>query len=109
MNLLSHGSVFNYLHFLFKRIVIQDIRSGQTGTNIQEDNKNMSIFKGSGVALVTPMKANGEINYDSLERLISGTSGGNQVFSRSYKGKDPCHRRYRFQQYCPCCHDVGRS
>ena len=70
MNLLSHGSVFNYLHFLFKRIVIQDIRSGQTGTNIQEDNKNMSIFKGSGVALVTPMKANGEINYDSLERLI---------------------------------------
>ena len=30
----------------------------------------MSIFKGSGVALVTPMKENGEINYDSLERLI---------------------------------------
>lgn len=30
----------------------------------------MSVFKGSGVALVTPMKENGEINYDSLERLI---------------------------------------
>lgn len=30
----------------------------------------MSVFKGSGVALVTPMKDNGEINYDSLERLI---------------------------------------
>jgi len=30
----------------------------------------MSIFKGSGVALVTPMKANEEINYDSLEKLI---------------------------------------
>ncbi|MDO5476224.1 MAG: 4-hydroxy-tetrahydrodipicolinate synthase [Eubacteriales bacterium] len=30
----------------------------------------MSIFKGSGVALVTPMKENEEINYDSLERLI---------------------------------------
>ena len=25
---------------------------------------NMSIFKGSGVALVTPMKENGEINYE---------------------------------------------
>ena len=30
----------------------------------------MSIFKGSGVALVTPMKENKEINYDSMERLI---------------------------------------
>ncbi len=31
---------------------------------------NMTIFKGSGTALVTPMKENEEINYDSLERLI---------------------------------------
>ena len=30
----------------------------------------MSIFKGSGVALVTPMKGRGEINFDSMERLI---------------------------------------
>ena len=30
----------------------------------------MSIFKGAGVALVTPMKGNGEINYDSLEKLL---------------------------------------
>ncbi len=30
----------------------------------------MSVFKGSGTALVTPMKENGEINYDSLEKLI---------------------------------------
>lgn len=30
----------------------------------------MHIFKGSGVALVTPMKEDGEINYDSLEKLI---------------------------------------
>ena len=26
----------------------------------------MSIFTGAGVAIVTPMKANGEINYDKL-------------------------------------------
>ena len=30
----------------------------------------MAIFKGSGVALVTPMKENGQINYDALEALI---------------------------------------
>ena len=36
----------------------------------------MSIFKGSGVALVTPMKENGEINYDSLEKLIEAQIEG---------------------------------
>ena len=30
----------------------------------------MSIFKGAGVALVTPMKENGEINYEVLGDLI---------------------------------------
>ena len=30
----------------------------------------MSVFKGSGVALATPMKENGEINYDALDALI---------------------------------------
>ena len=30
----------------------------------------MSIFKGAGVAIVTPMKNNEEINYDRLEQMI---------------------------------------
>lgn len=30
----------------------------------------MSIFKGAGVAIVTPMKANGEVNYESFADLI---------------------------------------
>ena len=30
----------------------------------------MAIFKGAGVALVTPMKENGEVNFESLERLL---------------------------------------
>lgn len=30
----------------------------------------MAIFKGAGVAIVTPMKENGDINYDKLEELI---------------------------------------
>ena len=36
----------------------------------------MSLFKGSGVALVTPMKENGEISYDSLEKLIEAQIAG---------------------------------
>ena len=36
----------------------------------------MTIFKGSGVALATPMKENGEINYDSLEKLIEAQIAG---------------------------------
>lgn len=30
----------------------------------------MSVFKGSGVAIVTPMKENGEVNYESYEALL---------------------------------------
>ncbi len=30
----------------------------------------MAIFEGAGVALVTPMKANGEVNYDKLKELV---------------------------------------
>lgn len=30
----------------------------------------MAIFEGAGVAIVTPMKANGEVNYDKLAELI---------------------------------------
>ena len=31
----------------------------------------MSIFTGAGVAIVTPMKANGEVNYSKLEELLN--------------------------------------
>ena len=31
----------------------------------------MSIFTGAGVAIVTPMKANGEVNYPKLEELLN--------------------------------------
>ena len=30
----------------------------------------MAIFTGAGVAIVTPMKANGEVNYDKLGEMI---------------------------------------
>ena len=35
-----------------------------------------AIFRGSGVALATPMKENGDINYDSLEKLIESQIQG---------------------------------
>lgn len=35
----------------------------------------MSIFKGAGVAIVTPMKDNGEIHYEKLEELIDWQVG----------------------------------
>lgn len=31
----------------------------------------MAIFSGAGVALITPMKANGEVNYEKLEELVN--------------------------------------
>lgn len=36
----------------------------------------MAIFEGAGVAIVTPMKANGEINYDKFEELIEEQIAG---------------------------------
>ena len=36
----------------------------------------MTIFKGSGVALATPMKENGDINFDALGRLIEAQIEG---------------------------------
>lgn len=38
-------------------------------TSIKEEER-MAIFKGAGVALVTPMKENLEINYDKLDEII---------------------------------------
>lgn len=36
----------------------------------------MSIFKGAGVAMVTPMKKNGEINYDVFAQIIENQIAG---------------------------------
>ena len=30
----------------------------------------MSIFEGAGVALITPMNADGSVNYDKLEEIL---------------------------------------
>ena len=51
----------------------------------------MSIFKGAGVALVTPMKENGEVDYASLERLLEDqvTNGTDAIISVGTTGEAP--------------------
>ena len=36
----------------------------------------MAIFEGAGVALVTPFKANGDVNYDKLEEILEEQIAG---------------------------------
>ena len=65
----------------------------------------MSIFKGAGVAIVTPMKSDLEVNYDKLAELleeqiagktdaiiICGTTGESATMSEEEHSSDPfCH------------------
>jgi len=38
---------------------------------IKKEEKIMAIFKGSGVAIITPFHADGSVNYDKLDELIN--------------------------------------
>ena len=51
----------------------------------------MAIFKGAGVALVTPMKENGEVNYESLERLLEDqiVNGTDAIIAVGTTGEAP--------------------
>ena len=73
----------------------------------------MAIFKGAGVAIVTPMYEDGKVNYDKLEELleyqianstdaiiICGTTGESSTMTCSG------YCRYRFQLYGNCNYDV---
>ena len=42
----------------------------------------MAIFKGAGVAIVTPMKENGEINYEVLGALIEDQIANHTYWAR---------------------------
>ena len=42
----------------------------------QEEEERMAIFKGAGVAIVTPMKENLEINYDKLDEMLEEQIAG---------------------------------
>ena len=40
----------------------------------------MAIFKGAGVAIVTPMKDNLEVNYDKLDEILEEQIAGKKQF-----------------------------
>ena len=85
----------------------------------------MAIFKGAGVAIVTPMYDDGKVNYDKLEELleyqianstdaiiICGTTGESSTMTHGEHLKTikfAGHCRNRFQLYRDCNHDVQRS
>ena len=94
----------------------------------------MAIFKGAGVAIVTPMYDDGKVNYDKLEELleyqiagstdaiiICGTTGESSTMTHGEHLKTikfaidkvnkrvPVKCRNRFQLYRDCDHDVKRS
>ena len=51
----------------------------------------MAIFKGAGVAIVTPMKENGEINYETFEQLIEDqiANGTDAIIAVGTSGEAP--------------------
>ena len=59
----------------------------------------MAIFEGAGVALVTPMNENLEVNYDKLEELLEEQiAGGTDAIvicdthrRRTYENNQICH------------------
>ena len=53
----------------------------------------MSIFKGAGVAIVTPMKNNEEVNYDRLEQILG-------ILSIYQKLKRVIGQRKKGEQIC---------
>ena len=71
----------------------------------------MAIFKGAGVAIVTPMKGNFEVNYDKLEELIdfqikngtdciviAGTTGESSTLSM----EEHKELKRRYAEYLSC-------
>ena len=51
----------------------------------------MSIFKGAGVAMATPMKEDGSVNYDTLEKLVEDqiAGGTDAIISVGTSGEAP--------------------
>ena len=76
----------------------------------------MAIFTGAGVAIVTPMKPNGEVNYEAFARhiefqienhtdaiIVCGTTGEAStlypLLRKAGSRQNPRNRWHRFQLY----------
>lgn len=64
----------------------------------------MAIFEGAGVALVTPMNENLEVNYDKLEELLEEqiAGGTDAIVTAEQQAICDTHRRrtYENDQIC---------
>ena len=84
----------------------------------------MAIFKGTGVAIVTPMHEDGKVNFEKLEEIledqianstdaivICGTTGESSTLTHGEHLQTTCarYRRNRFQLYRDSDHDVQGS
>ena len=66
----------------------------------------MSIFKGAGVAIVTPMKSDLEVNYDKLAELLEEQIAGKSRCDHHLRNdRRICNNvRRGTQQSDPFCH-----
>ena len=75
----------------------------------------MAIFKGAGVAIVTPMKENLEVNYEKLEELAEkyGVKHLPADFKKreGYKRSVELSREYGLyrQNYCGCVYSKRKD
>lgn len=67
--------------------------------------KQENIFKGLGIALVTPFQTNGDIDYPALERLIEYQlqQGANFMCVLGTTGETPCLTREEKRKVKECC------
>ena len=66
----------------------------------------MSIFKGAGVAIATPMKSDLEVNYDELQELLEEQIAGktDAIIICGTTGESATNVRRGTQQSDPFCH-----
>lgn len=65
----------------------------------------MSVFKGSGVALSTPMKKDGSVNYETLEKLVAFhiENGTDAIISVGTSGEAPTLEDDEHLEAIACC------
>ena len=53
-----------YVHFVYHAHLLM------VNKTVKKEKISMAVFEGAGVALITPFKENGEVNYDKLEEIV---------------------------------------
>ena len=59
-----------YVHFVYHAHLLM------VNKTVKKEKISMAVFEGAGVALITPFKENGEVNYDKLEEIVEEQIAG---------------------------------